>query len=267
MPQMHYANMNLSHSFRRCGLPVCFAMVTALALLNLLLGCKTQTKSVSKSDSSLPTTGPAQDGFDAAANRPPTPHTLYALAKILASQERYTESLNLLRGIISDQPNYVPAYNAMAEVQLRTGQTDEAVATLNTGLRRAPNDPVLLNNLGMVWFLQERYDTALPYFEHAAKAKPEIAMYRANQAASLGMLGRTREANDLYRTIMSPAAADENIDILNKARKRAIEVHLKTHGGTNSGKSLRRPASRPMPQAIRPPLAKTRVAIAQIAES
>jgi Flp pilus assembly protein TadD len=212
----------LSHAHRRSATLV---LIAATVLLSLGSGCKTQTKRVSKSERSAPTTNRAADSFDTAANRPPTPHTLYALARILASQERYTESLNILRGIISDQPNYVPAYNAMAEVQLRTGQLEEAVTTLNAGLKRAPHDAVLLNNLGMVWFLQERYDTALPYFEHAASVKPEVAMYRANQAASLGMLGRTREANDLYRTIMSPSAADENIDILNNARKRAREAH------------------------------------------
>lgn len=232
--------MNSFYSFNAHRRSAVLALVAALVLLPVVAGCKTQTERVSKSDSSLPTTNPAaRDGFDAAANRPPTPHTLYALAKILASQERYTESLNLLRGIIADQPNYVPAYNAMAEVQLRTGQTNQAVTTLNAGLKRAPNDAVLLNNLGMVWFLQERYDTALPYFEHAAAVSPEVAMYRANRAASLGMLGRTREANDIYRTIMSPAAADENIDILNKARKRAA-----AHGNE---------AAEPVPAASDPP--------------
>lgn len=167
----------------------------------------------------------ATDPFDIGAKTPPSSHTLYALARILAAQERYTESISVLRGLLADQPKYVPAYNALAEVQLRTGQPKEAVDTLSQALVVAPSDPVLLNNLGMVWFVQERYEEALPYFEKAIESRPEVARYRANQAATLGMLGRSKEANAVYRRIMEPAAADENIDILKKARRKSIESH------------------------------------------
>jgi tetratricopeptide (TPR) repeat protein len=79
---------------------------------------------------------------------------------------------------------------------------------------------VLLNNLGMAHFLREEYADALPHFEKAAEKRPEVPLYRANKAAALGMLGRTREARLEYRQILPATDADENVEILDRARRR-----------------------------------------------
>lgn len=205
-----------------CGLIRALLVSTVIGVIAVPMagGCSSNKKSDdNKESASLPQSA---DPFDAGANAPPSPTTLYALARILAAQERYTESISVLKNIIASQPKYIPAYNTLAEVQLRTGQPAEAERSLERGLELAPRDPVLLNNMGMVYFIQERYEEALPYFEQAVEAQPSSAQYRGNQAATLGMLGRMTEANDVYRTIMSPAAADENIDILDRARRKAI---------------------------------------------
>jgi Flp pilus assembly protein TadD len=157
--------------------------------------------------------------FDTGADKPPSPDTMYGLARILMSQGRPVESITLLRNTIGQYPKYLPAYNALAEAHLWLGQTDEAIAALTEGLRRGPNDPVLLNNLGMTLFLDQRYEEALPYFERAAALRPEDATYRANQAAALGMLGRLTEARVLYRQIVSPGDVGANIRILDQARR------------------------------------------------
>ena len=164
------------------------------------------------------------DPFDLGAGRKPTADTMYALAKIVAGRDRPTESMDILRNIISQYPNYLPAYNALAEAYIQSGQSEEAIATLNMGLKRARNDPVLLNNLGMAHFLREEYADALPHFEKAADLRPEVPLYRANKAAALGMLGRAREARLEYRQILRPNEADENVDILSRARRRATAV-------------------------------------------
>lgn len=198
------------------------SLIVGVFLAPMAVGCASKRKDNEKQSASLPPK--TDDAFAAGADAPPTPHTLYALARILAAQERYTESISVLNNILADQPKYVPAYNTLAEVQLRTGQPVEAERSLKRGLELAPKDPVLLNNLGMVYFIQERYEEALPHFEQAVQAQPSSGQYRGNQAATLGMLGRMSEANEVYRKIMSPAAADENIDILDKARRKAIDA-------------------------------------------
>ena len=161
----------------------------------------------------------AEAAFDAGADKPPSPDTMYGLARILLAQGRTMESMTLLRNTTGQYPNYLPAYNALAEAHLRLGQTDEAIEVLTEGLRRAPNDPVLLNNLGMTLFLERRYEEALPHFERAAAVRPEDATYRANQAATLGMLGRADEARAVYRQFLSPADVGANIQVLERARR------------------------------------------------
>src|SRR5688500_16005084 len=160
------------------------------------------------------------DPFDLGPGRKPTPETMFGLAKILAARDRRTESMDILRSIVSQYPNYLPAYNALAETYIEIGQSQDAIDIMTVGLKRAPNDPVLLNNMGMAHFLREDYQRALPYFEKAADLRPELPLYRANKAAALGMLGRTREARLEYRQILPAKAADENVEILDRARRR-----------------------------------------------
>jgi tetratricopeptide (TPR) repeat protein len=71
----------------------------------------------------------------------------------------------------------------------------------------------------MTHFLREEYAEALPQFTRAADLRPEVPLYRANKAAALGMLGRSQEARMEYRQFLRPTDADENVDILNRARR------------------------------------------------
>ena len=114
------------------------------------------------------------------------------VASMTTARERHTESMGILRNIIAQYPNYLPAYNALAEAYVQIGKSEDAIEVLQAGLKRAPDDAVLLNNLGMAHFLREEYADALPHFERAAERRPEVPLYRANKAATLGMLGRAR---------------------------------------------------------------------------
>jgi tetratricopeptide (TPR) repeat protein len=165
-----------------------------------------------------------EDPFDAGSNKPPTAETMYGYSKILLSQGRAVESIAVSRNIIQQHPGFVRAYNTLAEAHLLLGQMEEAIEALMAGLQRSPDDSILLNNLGMVFFIERRYEDALPQFERAVTARPEERRYRANKAATLAMLGRTAEAAMLYRQIVRPAEVESNIEILKRARRSAAPV-------------------------------------------
>jgi tetratricopeptide (TPR) repeat protein len=167
----------------------------------------------------------APDPFDTGAGRPPTAATMYSLARILAAQEKTAECIGLLKNLIQRYPNYAPAYNALAEAYLSVDRTDDAIKSLGEGIRRFPKDPVLQNNLGMVYFLDEDYETALTHFERATDAAPGEATYRANKAAALGMLGRTAEAAELYRKHLKQSDVHENVNVLMNARRASSAQH------------------------------------------
>jgi len=179
----------------------------------------TQKRVQSQSASNAHRKTNAPDPFETGAGRPPTAATMYSLARILAAQEKTADCINLLKNLIQRYPNYAPAYNALAEAYLSLDRTDDATMSLSEGIRRFPKDPVLQNNLGMVYLLNEDYETALAHFERATEADPGEATYRANKAAALGMLGRTAEAAALYRKHLKQSDVHENVNVLMNARR------------------------------------------------
>jgi Flp pilus assembly protein TadD len=156
--------------------------------------------------------------FDAGAGRAPNARTMYTLARILAAQGRDRECITVLTRTTRQYAGFLPAYSDLAEAYLRLGRTDDGIAVLDQGLRQAPQDPVLLNNLGMCWFLKGDYTQALRLFSRASMARPEDVTYKGNQAAALGMLGRTAEATALYSQFMASPDVRHNMSVLARAR-------------------------------------------------
>jgi Flp pilus assembly protein TadD len=193
--------------------------------LALLCGCATSVQSGSdrpyspKNDTSLDNVAGSGSQFDAASDRPPTAKTLYSMAEILATQGKDAECEFVLRRCISDYPQFTPAYNRLAELQMRQGRVHEAVDTLTVALDLTPRDPVLLNNMGMCLLVRKEYDQAMERFRQAAGVVPENKKYRANMATALGLLGRDQEALALWCQILPEPEARHNMEITRKAHQ------------------------------------------------
>jgi len=158
---------------------------------------------------------------DMLGDQPPTPKTLLAMADILAAQGKDKECEFVLSTCIREHPGFAPAYNSLAELQMRQGRVAKAAHVLSEALRRWPNDSVLLNNIGMCSLIRHDHETALEYFTRAAAQAPETEKYRANMATSLGMLGRDAEALALLRQILPEEEAVHNAEVLRKAQQKA----------------------------------------------
>ncbi len=150
-------------------------------------------------------------------DRPPTAKTLYSMAQILATQGKDAECEFVLRRCLQDYPQFTPAYNSLAELQMRQGRIHEAEETLTTALKVRPRDPVLLNNLGMCLLLRKEYEPALARFTEAAGLVPENGKYRANMATALGLLGRREESQALLEQVLPRDKAQHNADVLRNA--------------------------------------------------
>jgi len=160
----------------------------------------------------------ADSEFQRQGDRPATTKTLWGMADILAAQGKDSECEYVLKRIIQNDPKFLPAYNSLAELQMRRGQTNTATATLQDALRIGPADPVLLNNLGMCQLVQRDYENALKAFDRAAAMAPGNTKYRANMAVALGLMGREQEAMALFRQILPEDQAARNMDVLRQAR-------------------------------------------------
>ena len=158
--------------------------------------------------------------FEKGANQPPTVKTLYALADILSTQGKNAEAELVLKRIIQEHPEFLPAWNSLAELQMRQRHIDEAVNTLSAALKINPNDTILLNNMGMCYMIRQDYNKALEMFTVATGVKPENTKYRANMAVCLAFLGRDDEAMSLYRQILPENQAQHNLNIIRTAREK-----------------------------------------------
>lgn len=179
-------------------------------------GCSESTGPASKTDWA---TESADSEFQTQGNRPPTPKTLWATAQILAAQGKDTECQYILNRIIREDPKFLPARNSLAELQMRQGRTNEAIETLQDALRIQPEDPVLLNNLGMCWIVRRDYEKALEMFNKAAGLSPENTRYRANMAVALGLMGREEESLSLFKQILPEDQANHNLEVLRQAKE------------------------------------------------
>ena len=204
----------------------CFRTLTALLLLASFAGCmKPADWNIRWFENTRDTDLAETLAADAAdeenpigADQPPTAHTLYSLASILAAQGRDRECQIVLIKTIRDYPEFLPAYCNLAELHLRQNRVSEAVATLQAGLAVAPGDPVLTNNLGMCSIIKGDYDQALAYFTEAAGANPGARKYRANMGLAIGMQGRYEESLALYRQVVGEEQALKNLEIILAAK-------------------------------------------------
>lgn len=156
--------------------------------------------------------------FQTANGRPPTAKTLCAMADIFAVQGRDSECEYVLRRVLREHPQYLPAYNSLAELQMRQGLTREAIETLRIALGLHPDEPTILNNLGMCRIVRGEYEDALDMFTKAAGTRPEYAKYRANMAVALGLIGREEESLALFSQVTSEDKASQNVTVLREAR-------------------------------------------------
>lgn len=161
--------------------------------------------------------------FESQRDQPPNAKTLYAMADILATQGKDSECELVLRRCIQQYPHFVPAYNNLAELEMRRGRPKEASKVLTLAVNLRPRDPVLLNNLGMSYLAQREYEKALEHFTNAASVAPDNGKYRANMATALGLLGRLSESAALLHDLLPEEEARHNVELLRQAHEKAVE--------------------------------------------
>lgn len=189
--------------------------VAAAAVLCLLglAGCAGGEQREVGYDVPSPMADDDKDPFVLAPDRPPSASTLGSMARILASQGKAEQAQFVLMRVVREYPDYTPAYTELAELYMRAGRIDDSIETLALGIKIAPGDPVLHNNLGMCWMVVGRYENALDRFTEAAAIVPEDARYRSNMATALAMLKRYDEAIVLYEQVVPPYDAHYNLAV------------------------------------------------------
>jgi len=179
----------------------------AALLLPLLLGC------------SAPSYGSADDWADA-GGRAPESAALHSMARLYAAQGRDADAEATLRALLAREPAFLPGWEELARLYVRRELLDGAVAALELGLQEAPDDPVLLNDVGLCRLLQRDLPAAERAFVHASASAPDDARPRSNLALVLALQGRDEEALAVWQQVLPLAQARANLDLVTAARAR-----------------------------------------------
>ena len=86
------------------------------------------------------------------------------------SQAGNTElALKMVNNVIRIRPTYSSAYSNLAFILYNTGQTDQALAALEQGLKRIPGDLMLTSNLGVMLVMAKKFEEAIKPLEYCVK--------------------------------------------------------------------------------------------------
>tara|TARA_Y100000815_G_scaffold128884_1_gene116329 strand:- start:112 stop:648 length:537 start_codon:yes stop_codon:yes gene_type:complete len=147
------------------------------------------------------------------------------MSRLLIDQRQPEKAEFVLQRIIAEHPGYAPAYVELAELQARTFRPDEAIATLEASVANRGKDPVVLNNIGVLYLQQGNADAAVDAFGDAVDLDGGEARYWSNLGLALAMVGRDDEAFSAYRRALSLAETHWNIGVARAARGDGEAAH------------------------------------------
>lgn len=103
------------------------------------------------------------------------------------------------------------SYNGIGVAFDRIGDHASAQAYYYVGLELAPDNPTLLNNLGLSLTLGGEYDDAIDNLRRVARQPGATARHRQNLALAYGLAGRTEEAAEVGRVDLAESAVRNNL--------------------------------------------------------
>lgn len=137
-----------------------------------------------------------------------------AYGKVLAMNGRFEEALNVLkRAQRPDMPDW-KIMSAEAAIYDQTGNHEKARKLYKQALKIAPDDPSLLNNLGLSYLLSNKLPDAEYTLRRAASLPGADSRVRQNLALVLGVQGKFDEAVEVATAELDPRQAQANIAYL-----------------------------------------------------
>ncbi|PVB59378.1 tetratricopeptide repeat protein [Labrenzia sp. 011] len=147
-------------------------------------------------------------------NHPKDREIASAYGKVLAMNGRFEEALNVLqRAQQADMPDW-KLMSAEAAIYDQMGEHGKARSLYKQALKIAPDDPSLLNNLGLSYLLSNELPDAEYTLRRAAALPGADSRVRQNLALVLGIQGKYDEAIQVAQAELDPRQAKANIAYL-----------------------------------------------------
>ena len=137
--------------------------------------------------------------------------TRMTLGHLHAQMGRYADAAAVYREVVKQRPRHVEALNSLANALLKLNHP-EALATARAAHELAPENPMVIDTLGWVFFKQGKFEEALPLLRDARLRAPGNAEIRYHLARVLTATGRKSEAKRELQEALRLATKFEGAD-------------------------------------------------------
>lgn len=153
----------------------------------------------------------------------------YALASAYILSQNRKKGHQILTDLISKNPDFIPAYAALAQSYLHGRHPEIAEFIAKRGLDRGPDDPRLLNLVAVSYLQRNRGEEARIWIEKALTVNPDFVPALINRShLAMGQREFARAENDLQKAV--------NLDPLSVDGQMALGLLLKKTGRLTSAR-------------------------------
>lgn len=150
----------------------------------------------------------------------------FVAAVALAEAGRVTDALKAIGAVVRAVPGNAEYLAQQARILLLARREGEALAAARAAVAVGSSDPLVLDTIGCVFARLGAHEEALPLFEHAVAAQPDVVEYRFNLASTLGFFGRVNDAATQYEAIIArdPVHGRAHLGLAGLKRKATPDV-------------------------------------------
>ncbi len=146
-------------------------------------------------------TGQAQKGVDSYSRSlelaPYSSDAMRGLAESLSRTGANAEAEKWYQEAIKVEPSHWENYHALGIHQISLGYSGLAIETFQTAFALAPDEPTILNNIGVAHFMAGEYKQAVVYWRQAVEQQPSASIY-ANLGTSYFFQRDFKSAAEMY---------------------------------------------------------------------
>lgn len=126
----------------------------------------------------------------------------------LLGMRKPQQAIPLYREALKINPSHMRAHYALAGAFQATGQYEPAVQEMEAAVRLAPQDPVMLQALGVLYESRREYDKALGAFAQALHAQPNYFPAHVNRGGIFLQQGKPGQALEEFKQATHIAPKD-----------------------------------------------------------
>ncbi|PIR66778.1 MAG: hypothetical protein COU51_02070, partial [Parcubacteria group bacterium CG10_big_fil_rev_8_21_14_0_10_36_14] len=142
------------------------------------------------------------------------PRLYLDLGRARVLQKDYKGAREAMEKAVTLKTNYTLGYNVMAQLDELEGKENESIEHMSVAAALSPNDPVLIYNLGRLYYNRAKQDDLVRAEQLFLRAATLNENY-ADALWSLGVLyerqGKTSQALQLYRKVETLNPGNENV--------------------------------------------------------